>query len=136
MTEASKQPPDDARRSHETLCEAIERHTRLYYTEATPEISDFEFDAMMSELEALEAQYPTLVSPESPTQRVGGQPIAGFETVEHAVPMLSIDNTYSASELREFDERVRRGLDGEAPVYVIELKLDGVPSHCATKTVC
>lgn len=104
----------------------IEHHNRLYYGEARTEISDLEFDAMMRELLELEALYPELSAPDSPTQRVGGAPSGDFETVDHRVPMLSIDNTYNEGELREFDARVRRGLGGESPVYVVELKIDGV----------
>ncbi len=117
---------DSARARHEALCGEIEHHNRRYYIEALPEVSDFEYDALMRELEALEDQYPALRTPDSPTQRVGGAPLDGFLTVEHEVPMLSIDNTYNAGELREFDERVRRGLGGQAPEYVVELKVDGV----------
>lgn len=126
MTEGRRDSSAGFCQRHAELCAAIERHSRLYYTEATPEISDFEFDALMRELEELEREHPELVTPESPTQRVGGAPIAGFETVEHGVPMLSIDNTYNADEIREFDARVRRGLGGESSRYVVELKLDGV----------
>lgn len=108
------------------LREEIERHNRLYYIEARPEISDSEYDALMHELQALEAEYPELATPDSPTQRVGGAPTEGFETVEHAAPMLSIDNTYSPEEVRAFDDRVRRGLGGTRPAYVVELKIDGV----------
>ncbi|HUW62636.1 MAG TPA: NAD-dependent DNA ligase LigA [Candidatus Bathyarchaeia archaeon] len=119
-------PPEAVRRAEE-LRAAIDHHNRLYYLENAPEISDFEFDALLRELEDLEKQYPSLVTPESPTQRVGGAPLTGFETVEHAVPMLSIDNTYSFEEITEFDERVRRGLPPrEEPAYVVELKIDGV----------
>ena len=119
-------PPKAVRRAEELRAE-IDRHNRLYYLENAPEISDFEFDALLRELEDLEKQYPSLVTPESPTQRVGGAPLTGFETVEHAVPMLSIDNTYSFEEISEFDERVRRGLPPrEEPAYVVELKIDGV----------
>ncbi len=109
------------------LREEIERHNRLYFVQASPEITDIEFDALLRELTLLEAQYPALIIPDSPTQRVGGEPIEGFETVEHAAPMLSIDNTYNADELLAFDKRVRKGLkDGDTPAYVVELKLDGV----------
>ena len=118
--------PQKARDRAKRLAREIERHSRLYYVEAKPEISDTEFDTLLKELEALEAQYPTLRTPDSPTQRVGGEPLEGFETVQHAVPMLSIDNTYSPDELRAFDERVRKGLDGEVPRYVVEAKIDGV----------
>ena len=118
--------PKQIRKRCEYLRNEIDRHNYLYYVEAKPEITDMEFDALLAELQALEAQYPELVTPDSPTQRVGGQPLEGFETVEHAVPMLSIDNTYSEEELRAFDERVRRGLEGQQPAYVAELKIDGV----------
>lgn len=111
---------------HRELAAEIERHNRLYYVDATPEITDFEFDALLKELEALENQFPSLRTPDSPTQRVGGEPIEGFQTVEHLVPMLSIDNTYNDEELRAFDERVRRGLEADSVDYVVEPKLDGV----------
>jgi DNA ligase (NAD+) len=105
----------------------LNRHNYLYYVEAKPEISDREYDRMMSRLTELEAEHPELVSPDSPTQRVGGQPLSGFRTVRHAVSMLSIDNTYSYDELREWDVRVRKGLNRDEPVrYVVELKVDGV----------
>jgi DNA ligase (NAD+) len=104
----------------------LERHNHLYYVVAESEISDQEFDTLLQELRGLEDEFPKLRTPNSPTQRVGGSPVEGFETVDHAVPMLSIDNTYNAEELRAFDERVRKGLDGESPSYVAELKIDGV----------
>jgi DNA ligase (NAD+) len=104
----------------------INHHNTLYYVEAKPEISDREFDRLLEELKEIEARHPELVTPDSPTQRVGGQPIEGFATVTHRLPMLSIDNTYNADELREFDKRVRKGLRGEAVQYVVELKIDGV----------
>jgi DNA ligase (NAD+) len=111
------------------LCDEIRRHERLYYERDAPEISDAEFDALMRDLRALEAAHPELVTPASPTQRVGGTPVEGFETVAHATPMLSLDNAYSADELRAFDERVRKGL-GLSPDstvrYVAELKIDGL----------
>jgi len=109
----------------------IRYHEERYYVLNDPEIADAEFDALMGELEALEADSPDLVTSDSPTQRVSGRPAAGFVTVEHAEPMLSLDNAYSEEELREFDARVRRGLAtaGE-PVeqvdYVAELKIDGL----------
>src|SRR6516162_8455402 len=97
------------------LCRLINHHNYKYYVEARPEISDREFDRLLDELKKLEAAHPELVTPDSPTQRVGGQPIDDFRTVTHRVPMLSIDNTYSADDLREFDKRVRKGLaKGEA----------------------
>ena len=105
----------------------LHRHNRLYYLEANPEISDKEYDTLMKRLEALEAAHPALVTPDSPTQRVGGEPLEGFATVKHAVPMLSIDNTYNADEIREWDARVRKGLNPGEPIrYVVELKVDGV----------
>ncbi|WP_152054451.1 NAD-dependent DNA ligase LigA [Tautonia marina] len=105
----------------------IEKHNRLYYVEATPIISDREYDRLLKQLEDLEAAHPELITPDSPTQRVGGEPITAFETIRHAVPMLSIENTYTLDEIREWDRRVRKGLtDGETIRYVVELKVDGV----------
>jgi len=104
----------------------IDRHNRRYYVDAAPEISDREYDTLLDELKALEAQHPELAVPDSPTQRVGGEPIEGFETVAHRVPMLSIDNTYNEGELRDFDRGIRKLLGGEAVNYVVELKIDGV----------
>jgi DNA ligase (NAD+) len=109
----------------------IRYHEERYYIHSQPEIADAEFDALMRELQQLEAEHPDLVAGDSPTQRVGGRVAAGFESVEHAEPMLSLDNAYSEEELRAFDDRVRRGLaaGGEVPPvadYVAELKIDGV----------
>jgi DNA ligase (NAD+) len=109
----------------------IRYHEHRYYELAAPEIEDAEFDALMHELERLEAENPDLLTADSPTQRVGGKPVEGFETVEHAQPMLSLDNAYSEDELRAFDERVRRGLGEtgaipDAVAYVAELKIDGL----------
>jgi DNA ligase (NAD+) len=109
----------------------IRHHEERYYVHSAPEIADAEFDALMRELEQLEAEHPDLLTADSPTQRVGGRPAEGFATVEHAVPMLSLDNAYSEDELRAFDERVRRGLGetGAIPdsvAYVAELKIDGL----------
>jgi DNA ligase (NAD+) len=109
----------------------IRYHEERYYVLNDPEIADAEFDALMQELERLEAENPDLVTSDSPTQRVSGRPAAGFVTVEHAEPMLSLDNAYSEEELRDFDARVRRGLAaaGEAMErvdYVAELKIDGL----------
>jgi len=110
----------------EKLREEIRRHDRLYYVLAQPEISDRRYDRLIKALEALEAEHPELVTPDSPTQRAGGEPIGGFATVTHSVPMLSIDNTYNAEEVREFDARVRRAL-GEARFhYLVDPKVDGV----------
>ncbi|MEM8875141.1 MAG: NAD-dependent DNA ligase LigA [Planctomycetota bacterium] len=106
------------------LREELHRHNRLYYVEAAPEISDADFDVLQRELTELEEQHPDLADPNSPTQRVGGEPIEGFETVEHAVPMMSIDNTYSEEELREWATRMEKQADGLT--YVCEPKIDGV----------
>ncbi|MEO8682688.1 MAG: NAD-dependent DNA ligase LigA, partial [Vicinamibacterales bacterium] len=111
----------------DALRDEIRRHEELYYVHARPEIADAQFDALMNELKALEAGHPDLLTPDSPTQRVGGRPAAGFVTVEHLQPMLSLDNAYNEEDLRAFDERVRKGLGTEAsPVYVAELKIDGL----------
>ncbi len=109
----------------------IRYHEERYYVFDDPEIADAEFDALMQELGRLEADHPDLVTIDSPTQRVSGRPAAGFDTVEHAQPMLSLDNAYSEEELREFDARVRRGLvaagePAEEVDYVAELKIDGL----------
>src|SRR5437667_1611762 len=110
------------------LRDAIRHHEERYYIQNDPEIADEEFDRLLHELERLEADYPDLVTTDSPTQRVAGRPVEGFETVEHLLPMLSLDNAYTEDELRAFDERVRKaGGRGEAPVaYVAELKIDGL----------
>lgn len=110
----------------EHLRREIERHNRLYYVEARPEISDLEYDRLVKRLEAIEREHPELDDPDSPTHRVSGQPIEGFVTVEHRVPMLSIDNVYDEAEVREFDDRVRRWLKRDAVEYTVEYKIDGV----------
>jgi DNA ligase (NAD+) len=105
------------------LREEINHHNYKYYVENNPVISDYEFDQLLKDLEKLESEYPDLVTPDSPTQRVGEQPLDGFETVEHKVPMLSLGNTYNYDELRDFDERVKKNV---GPVeYVVEPKIDG-----------
>ncbi|HKH75095.1 MAG TPA: NAD-dependent DNA ligase LigA [Vicinamibacterales bacterium] len=109
----------------------IRHHEELYYIANQPEISDAEFDNLMRELLQLEQEHPTLVTPDSPTQRVSGRVSEGFESIRHAEPMLSLDNAYNEDELRAFDERVRRGLteSGATPNaidYVAELKIDGL----------
>jgi DNA ligase (NAD+) len=108
------------------LRDAIRRHEERYYILNDPAISDAEFDALLHELERLEAEHPELVTPDSPTQRVGGRTLEGFATVEHLVPMLSLDNAYNEAELRAFDERVRKGAAVETVAYVAELKIDGL----------
>jgi DNA ligase (NAD+) len=110
----------------EDLRRQIEYHNHRYYIEASPEVTDLEFDRLLEELKRLESEHPDLVTPSSPTQRVGGGPIAGFRQMEHAVPMLSIENTYNEAEVREFDLRIRKLLGDDAPLYVVEHKIDGV----------
>src|SRR6185436_8659659 len=108
------------------LREEIRRHERLYYAQAKPEISDEAYDALERELRDLEAQFPDLVTPESPTQRVGEAPASEFPAFAHKVPMLSLDNTYSEEELREFEERLFRILGKQELLYSAELKIDGL----------
>lgn len=115
-----------AKKEIERLKKLIRRHDRSYYVENQPQISDPEYDRLYASLKQLEAAFPPLATPDSPTQRVSEKPLAGFKTVRHRLPMLSLDNTYSPDELREFDARVKRFLKGEEPRYVAELKFDGV----------
>ncbi|MEZ6192752.1 MAG: NAD-dependent DNA ligase LigA [Phycisphaerales bacterium] len=128
----------------EQLRRDIDRHNRLYYVETKTEISDQEFDALLRELQDLEAKHPDLVTPDSPTQRVGGEPIEGFKTLPHARPMMSIDNTYSREELRAWYDRTLKGItkaadadssgqlfaensdDASGVALVLEPKIDGV----------
>ena len=110
----------------EWLRREIRRHDHLYYVLSAPQIGDQDYDTLFAELKRLEAEHPDLVTPDSPTQRVSGRPLEGFATVRHAVPMLSMDNTYSAEELKAFDERVRKQLDTTDYDYVVELKIDGL----------
>lgn len=117
---------ENAKKEIERLKAALKRHDRLYYVEAKPEISDQEYDRLYRELKRLESGHPDLISPDSPTQRVGGEPAKSFDTVKHLQAMLSLDNTYSADEIRLFDERVRKNLSGKQAEYVVELKFDGV----------
>lgn len=109
----------------EELRQEINRHNWLYHSQDAPEISDAQYDALMRELLELEAQFPDLVSPDSPSQRVGGTILDGFTTVVHPTPMLSLDNAFSPEDLRAFDQRLQRLL-GVAPDYVVELKIDGL----------
>jgi DNA ligase (NAD+) len=108
------------------LREEIAYHDRKYYVEAAPEISDLQYDRLMERLKRLEGEHPDLISPDSPTQRVGGQPVEGLKQVEHRVPMLSIENTYSIEELKKYGDRVAKLLPGEKIEWVVELKIDGV----------
>lgn len=117
---------DQAKKEIAKLTDEIHHHNDLYYQQSAPVISDFEFDKLLEKLVALEAQHPELRQPDSPTQRVGGTITKNFENVAHKYPMLSLGNTYSADDLREFDKRVAKGLDGNAYEYFCELKFDGV----------
>jgi DNA ligase (NAD+) len=101
-------------------------HEKKYYVDNDPQISDAEFDRLVRELKELEARFPELVTPESPTQRVGEKPVEGFASIAHRTPMLSIDNVYNEDELREFEERLRKLLPGQTIEYVAELKIDGL----------
>ncbi len=111
---------------HGELVGEIRRHDYLYYVEAKPEVSDRDYDLLYHELLAIEQEFPDLVTPDSPTQRVGGQPLKEFKPVQHLVPMMSLDNTYSQAEVRQFIERVQRLLPREELEWVVEPKIDGV----------
>ena len=115
---------NEAKKKIEKLRDEINYHNYKYYVENNPVISDYEFDQLLKKLEALEADFSDFITPDSPTQRVGGEPLEGFTTVEHKMAMLSLDNTYTYDELREFDERVKKNV-GEVE-YVVEPKIDGV----------
>ena len=121
MTDKAK-----AKKRIEELRAEIERHNRLYYIDATPEVTDREYDQLLQTLEELEQQFPELGSASSPTQRVGGAPLGSFETVGHAIPMMSLSNTYSKEELVEFDRRIRKLIPEENFDYILEPKIDGV----------
>jgi DNA ligase (NAD+) len=108
------------------LREDIRHHDYRYYVEARPEISDAEYDALMHELRELESRFPELITPDSPTQRVAGQPVETFRPVEHRVPMLSLDNATTPDDLREFEARLARALPGVRFGYVCEPKIDGL----------
>lgn len=109
----------------ENLCAEINRHNELYYQKAAPEIADAEFDALLTKLKKLEEENPEFISPDSPTQRVGGR-AEGFKPFVHQVPLMSLDNSYDLDDLKAFDERVRKLADGREFDYVAELKIDGL----------
>ncbi len=109
----------------EHLRTEINRHNELYYIGNAPEVSDYEFDQLLEKLKQLEAENPELITPDSPTQRVGGK-AAGFETFTHKVPLMSLDNSYNLDDLRDFDERCTKLADGRLLEYVAELKIDGL----------
>jgi DNA ligase (NAD+) len=114
------------RKEIERLREEIRRHEELYYVKDDPEISDAEYDKLLERLTKLEEEQPQLITPDSPTQRVGGRPAEGFPEVVHRRPMLSLDNTYNIEELRAFGQRCQKLAEGRALEYVAELKIDGV----------
>ncbi len=118
--------PNEAKIEAERLRREIERHEHLYYVLDRPEITDAEYDALLRRLREIEAEHPELVTPDSPTQRVGGRPREGFVKVRHSSPMLSLDNALNEGELRDFDRRVRQGLGNGPYAYVAELKMDGL----------
>lgn len=127
-------PSDELRKRAQVLAQELREHNRRYYNEANPTISDADYDKLFRELCALETDYPELRTPDSPTQRVGAPPVDGFEVVEHLRPMLSLANAFDETELREWDERVKKrladadvaGIEGEQIRYVTELKFDGL----------
>ncbi len=125
MAKSGTVAKDPAARTAE-LREGIERHARLYYVEDRPEITDAEYDALLRELIALEKAHPELVTPDSPTQRVGGTPAGELPSVRHEIPLLSLENAYSPEELEAWVKRVTERLDGRTPALVCELKIDGL----------
>ncbi|MBI3371145.1 MAG: NAD-dependent DNA ligase LigA [Betaproteobacteria bacterium] len=118
--------PAPARTRAELLRREIAEHNRRYYVLDEPGISDAEYDSMFRELAELERQYPALCTPDSPTRRVGGEPLEGFETVQHAAPMLSLNNAFEDEEIRAFDKRLRDTLDVDSLEYEAEPKFDGL----------
>ena len=123
---SAKTSPEDPRMEAENLREAIRHHEYQYYVLDRPEISDTDYDLLMRQLQAIEGEHPELVTPDSPTRRVGGKPREGFQKAPHSSPMLSLDNALDEAELRAFDARVREWLGGEPFRYVAELKMDGL----------
>jgi DNA ligase (NAD+) len=118
--------PTDLRQRYEALVAEIAEHDRRYHVDNQPVISDREYDRLYRELRDIEEAHPDLVAPHSPTRRVAPAPLSAFPKIERAVPMLSLDNTYSEADLREFYDRVERGLHGETPAFVVEPKIDGI----------
>src|SRR5437667_630111 len=111
---------------HAELVEEIRKHDHAYYVEAKPLISDFDYDRLYRELLDLEKQFSQLATPDSPSQRVGGRPLSEFKPAQHLVPMMSLDNTYSQDEVRQFGERVQKLLPHEKLDWCVEPKIDGV----------
>ncbi|HHY21799.1 MAG TPA: hypothetical protein GX525_07930 [Bacilli bacterium] len=114
-----------AKKRIDTLCELLNEYGHHYYVLDNPIVSDAEYDQFMQELIALEQQFPEFKTDHSPTVRVGGEPLPFFKKVAHDVPMLSLSNAFNEHDLREFDRRVRSGIEGE-PDYSVELKIDGL----------
>ncbi|MCA9199503.1 MAG: NAD-dependent DNA ligase LigA, partial [Planctomycetales bacterium] len=116
----------DAEQRIAELRQQIRQHDQAYYVLARPTITDLEYDRLMEELKSLEAKHPELLSSDSPSQRIGDQPVAHLDQVAHLVPMLSIDNTYSVDELKKYGQRISKLLPDEPIEWVVELKVDGV----------
>ena len=112
----------EAKKKIEKLREEINYHNQKYYIENNPVISDYEFDQLLKKLEKLETEFPDLITSDSPTQRIGEEPLEEFNTVEHKVPMLSLGNTYNYEELREFDERIKKNVGEDE--YVVDLLVE------------
>ena len=117
---------EEVKKEIEKLRKEIRYHDYRYYVLDEPEISDAEYDKLMRRLQELEKEFPDLVTPDSPTQRVGAPPREEFGTVRHSVPMLSLSNAFEETEVYDFDRRVRKGLNGRKPEYVAEPKIDGL----------
>src|SRR5438874_8649771 len=126
MAKAAAAKHEITSREIEDLRDKLRHHEYLYYVLDQPEISDAAYDRLMKRLEELEAAHPALVTADSPTVRVGGRPRAGFQTVQHARPMLSLDNAFSYEALADFDRRVRQGIGREKIEYIAEHKFDGL----------
>ncbi|HET6756353.1 MAG TPA: NAD-dependent DNA ligase LigA, partial [Burkholderiales bacterium] len=118
-------PPDAVQRVQQLRAQ-IEKHDHAYYVLDAPVISDAEYDSLFRELKELEERYPELITPDSPTQRVGGEPLKQFAAANHAVPMLSLNNGFSEEDVLNFDRRVREALRHDGIEYHVEPKLDGL----------
>jgi len=117
---------NEAKTRHAQLVDEIRQHDHAYYVLAQPSITDQDYDRLYRQLLDLEKEFPDLITPDSPSQRVGGQPLKAFKPIQHLKPMLSLDNTYSQEELREFVNRVQRILPNEKLDWVVEPKVDGL----------
>jgi hypothetical protein len=135
MSEGLPVPPAEAVQRAETLRRDLTRHAYRYYVLDDPEVPDAEYDRLFRELQALEAAYPSLLTADSPTQRVGGEPLAGFVEVEHRLPMLSLNNALDEAEMREFDRRVRAGSASTRSSIRPSQSLTVSPSVWSTKRV-